>query len=249
MDHAKTLLFRLLTSLKFWTTILGITSTALAKKGIILDPIYADYIAGFFGVLLLGQGLADHGKERAKIEASVVTTSSASLVTPAGTSTENVETKKIPVVQPNGFALLDCLLGVVIVALALVTAVSMVGCPGVGGAGKRLVGTAIDCAAPAALEATKQYAPAVEQLLQRSTSSEGAVDQTSLEDATKGFLAETGWCVVENVVASALSRLPLPGAPKASPLAADPEELKRTLGAIRASRYQGKTFKPAVGGP
>ena len=150
-----------------------------------------------------------------------------------------------------GHAVLDIMAGLAIAggAAVMIAAIAGAGCSGAKATGRHLVGTAVDCAAPAALEATKQYGPAVEQLLQRSTSSEGQVDVPSLEQATVGFLADTGWCVVENVAASFLSRLPLPGAPQSSPLSADPEELKRALGAIRASRYGGKTFKPAVGSP
>lgn len=62
-------LCRMLSSLKFWTVIVGTLSTYLAKKDIVLDPEMAKYVAGFFALLLAGQGLQDHGKERAKVEA------------------------------------------------------------------------------------------------------------------------------------------------------------------------------------
>lgn len=108
--------------------------------------------------------------------------------------------------------------------------------------------TVVDCASKQALAATHQYGPTVEQLLAGATTNEGKLDRPTLEQATKGFLAETGWCVVENVVAAALARLPLPGAPQASPLALNAEDAKDALGAIRAARYAGQAFKPAVGG-
>src|SRR5690606_32038568 len=44
--------------------------TYLAKKGIVLDPAMAEYVAGFFALLLLGQAATDHGKEKTKIEAA-----------------------------------------------------------------------------------------------------------------------------------------------------------------------------------
>lgn len=148
----------------------------------------------------------------------------------------------------GGFAKMDILATLAIGAVTGVAVTTLIGgCSSAQGVGRELGASAIDCATDAALDATKQFGPTVEQVLQRATSSEGSIDLPSLEDATRGFAAATGWCVVENVVAAALARLPLPGAPRSSALQAEPEELKRALGAIRASRYAGKTFKPAVG--
>lgn len=69
LEHAKTLAFRFLTSLKFWTVILGLTATGLAKHGIVLPPDMASIIAAGFGILLAAQGAADHGKAAALINA------------------------------------------------------------------------------------------------------------------------------------------------------------------------------------
>lgn len=63
-------LCRQLSSQKFWTAVIGTASTYLAKKGIVLDPGMAPYVAGFFALLLAGQAANDHGKAAAQIHAN-----------------------------------------------------------------------------------------------------------------------------------------------------------------------------------
>ena len=63
----KLVAIRALTSLKMWTVIIGSITTWLSARGVILSPDVAQYIAGFFGVLLLGQAATDHGKAAAQI--------------------------------------------------------------------------------------------------------------------------------------------------------------------------------------
>lgn len=65
----KAALIRFFSSLKVWTTLLGLTVLALAHWGINVDANTQAEIAGLFAVLLGAQGLADHGKEAALINA------------------------------------------------------------------------------------------------------------------------------------------------------------------------------------
>lgn len=77
----KEALLKLFASAKTWTAILGMLATAgaslLARYGLELSTEaiqqIAVTIAGLFATLLVTQGLADHGKERAKIEAASAT--------------------------------------------------------------------------------------------------------------------------------------------------------------------------------
>lgn len=72
----KTALVALLESKKVWTTIIGLFATFfgawLAKHGFDLSDAHTEKVAegitALFTMLLAGQALADHGKEKAKIE-------------------------------------------------------------------------------------------------------------------------------------------------------------------------------------
>lgn len=64
----KTALLRLLSSMKFWTLLLGIVTSLGAKYGLEVDPEVYWSIVGLFGLLIGAQGLNDHGKAKAEIE-------------------------------------------------------------------------------------------------------------------------------------------------------------------------------------
>ena len=59
----------LLESAKVWTLLIGLSATFLAKYGIHVDDATAQLIAGGFAILLGAQGMADHGKAAALINA------------------------------------------------------------------------------------------------------------------------------------------------------------------------------------
>lgn len=56
--------------MKFWTMILGLLTAIGAKYGFKVDPDVFWSIVSLFGLLIGAQGLADHGKEAAKITAA-----------------------------------------------------------------------------------------------------------------------------------------------------------------------------------
>jgi len=66
----KDALLRLISSMKFWTAVLGIVTALGAKYGLKVDADLYWSIVGMFGVLLGAQGLTDHGKVAAQITAS-----------------------------------------------------------------------------------------------------------------------------------------------------------------------------------
>lgn len=59
----------LLSSKKFITALVGVAVAIGARYGLDLDPALVAAILGLFAVVIGGQGLADHGKEAAQVEA------------------------------------------------------------------------------------------------------------------------------------------------------------------------------------
>lgn len=66
----KEAIIRLLSSMKFWTAVLGLITAIGAKAGFNVDPEVFWAIVGVVTAVILGQGLTDHGKEAAKITSS-----------------------------------------------------------------------------------------------------------------------------------------------------------------------------------
>lgn len=123
-----------------------------------------------------------------------------------------------------------------------------IGCQSIGGKDAVRAGghAVVDCGSKAAQDALTQYGPTVEAVYASATTNDGKLDKATFEQATTGFLAETGWCVAKNVLARILAHVPLPGAPQASPLQLDAADAQSVLGAIQEARYAGVTFKPAA---
>ena len=61
----KQALLRLVSSMKFWTLILGLITSLGAKYGFQVDPEVFWSIVGLFGLLIGAQGLTDQGKTAA----------------------------------------------------------------------------------------------------------------------------------------------------------------------------------------
>ena len=66
----KDAIIRLLSSMKFWTAVLGLLTAIGAKVGFNVDPEVFWAIVGVVTSVIIGQGLTDHGKEAAKITAA-----------------------------------------------------------------------------------------------------------------------------------------------------------------------------------
>lgn len=63
----------LFSSKKFITALVGLVVALGAKYGLNLDPEIVASIIGLFATVVLGIGLADHGREAAKIKTDAVT--------------------------------------------------------------------------------------------------------------------------------------------------------------------------------
>ena len=125
----------------------------------------------------------------------------------------------------------------------LVTLFALSACPRAKDAAGNGAGDVIDCATEEAVERVAEYAPALELLLQRSTSDGGMLDVPTLEKATQS-LKSIGWCAVEKTFSRALSEATkvAAGGPQSSELVADPAELQLTLQTLRARLQAGKRF-------
>ena len=87
----KDALTRLVSSAKFWTLVLGLLTTFLAKYGVHVDDSTSQYIAMGFALLLGAQAAADHGKSAALINAAA-----AAPAIPAAPAAPAAEVKAAP---------------------------------------------------------------------------------------------------------------------------------------------------------
>lgn len=68
-EAVRRLFASLLTSRKVVTALVGLVVLACARRGIILEPDMVAEVVTIFAVLIGAQGLADTGKEKARVEA------------------------------------------------------------------------------------------------------------------------------------------------------------------------------------
>lgn len=172
----KVALLRLLSSMKFWTAVLGVLTALGAKYGLEVDPETYWTIVGFFSLLLGGQALQDHGKAKAEIE------------------TRHIQ---------SGFARVHVML--VIVGLGLIVTANLPGCAWLKSESKAVAADAIDCTTEKAIELAKEYGPSVELALRSQLSDTGKIDRTSLKALAKSFATETGQCVLAREVVRLLT--------------------------------------------
>jgi len=59
----------LLGSKKFLVMLAGVIVAILAKVGVPIDPDLVNQVVGLAAAYIVGQGIADHGKEAAKVTA------------------------------------------------------------------------------------------------------------------------------------------------------------------------------------
>ena len=72
-DIIKNLIVGLIGSKKFIVLVSGLIVTALAKYKLDLDPVMIQGMLGALIAWLIGQGIADNGKEAAKVKPAQVT--------------------------------------------------------------------------------------------------------------------------------------------------------------------------------
>lgn len=242
----KDALRRLLSSMKTWTLLIGLTATFLAKYGIHVDDQTAQYIAGGFALLLGMQGVTDHGKAAAQITAdanreAATDTSESPPTTAVMVNVDASQTERMAS-QPA-----DPLQKFSPIAVLLLLLTVLPGCAWFKSEGKALAKEMVDCTTATAKNAVVQFAPVLEGYLVRAIDGNGHVDTDAVKSVAKSFAPEIGGCVIADVFARALKPAPVQaGAPAASPLTADPASLHETFEAVRV-QLGGKTFHTAHG--
>jgi hypothetical protein len=226
------LLVRFFTSLKVWTAIVGALSVYLAKKGIILDPSIAGELAMFAAVLLGAQGLADHGKEKAKVEAA---RDMAYMTAPAVKAADAPEEPA----SEKGFIRFDTICLMLFVSAILVAAVGT-GCGWLKKEGTAVKQRAIACSKAVVATEIAQWTPMVKQVVARATTGEGKIDWPSIDDATSALTADA-FCVVRHTVQSLLKQAE--GAVMSAGVELDKEDAAAGLEALQRKRFPDVVFR------
>lgn len=213
----KTALLRLFSSMKFWTLLLGLVTSLGAKYGLGIDPDTYWSIVGLFGLLLGVQGLNDHGKGKAEIEA------------------RNVQ---------NGFARRELL---IIIALLVVPGALgvVVGCATFKNEAKHAAADAVDCMEPKLVDRANELVGVIEQAVPPLLSDTGKIDRAGFKSLTQGLKSDAAGCAIATVVAR-LSK-PRGQDSQASPLAVDVPELEAAWADTRREQFGGRTFLLGAG--
>lgn len=239
---------RMLESMKFWTMVIGLFTTAgatwLAKKGIEVSDETAMQIAitisGLFAILLHAQGQADLGKNAPP---TVNAPSSTAIAAPAApTSVPPQAVGEFDAGAQKGHVNFRVALGIAIVGAVVIL---LAACPkGITPDGVK--SDVVDCTKNEISGLTKQFGPLVDSLiiagLDQST---GKLNWDPIKTATKDFAQDTGMCVLASSVQRVL-RAGKPGA-SLSPLKVDEASIMSGFDAVRSEKAPGKKFKTAEG--
>lgn len=219
----------LLQSKKFWITLIGGAMTAcsalFAKYGLEVSDAAVQQVATtvtvLFTVLLGAQGLADHGKEKAKIETGVLSPPSP---TPA------------PVVTTTQLSLL--------LILALAVTVTQPACDTLKNSGTRTATSAIDCLQPSLIKTGVELKPTYQALLRAATGGDGKIDWGQIRPAVSSLKEPALRCAFSAVVSEAMHavRNAVSGV-MSSPLEVDKADLTSGYEAIRKDFFSGETYK------
>lgn len=208
----------LFSSKKFIVMLGGIILAIATKLGLPLDPDLANQILAIVAVYIVGQGIADHGKEAAQVNAAA----SAATVTQTSTTKEGVMPPTVSVTTttidpptpatavamtnpPKGFTTFGLIFIMAIVALAVLAT----GC-----------GPAAECKVPANATTTKcvavnsvvdctkgetpavvaQFGPVISQLIDEATGADGSVDWATVEGKLGSIGTSYGTCVLGSII-------------------------------------------------
>lgn len=215
------------------TTIVLVGNKIVGHFGYELDPTTVQYYVGLSIAYILGQGIADHGKGAAEVNAAVLEKAAASAKAPLGSA---FDTKQA------GFARLGVLL--VIAALGLATG-GIAACSWFSKEAKSPTGKAVvSCVeSSAAKAATKEFGALVDQALLYAMTGDGKINTDSLKPAAATMALDSGMCVLADRFAAAMQPKPTdPNAPKSSPVEADPASLRAAFDELRARYAPGQVF-------
>lgn len=225
----KNAFLKLLTSVKFWTTIIGGICTALgsliAKYGFEVSDAAVQQVAvtisGLFGLLLFGQAATDHGKEAAKIKSST----------------------------ESGSARLGVLLMIALIGFVVITAAFQVGCAALSSSTKQAGGDLYSCAKAEPKKLIEQFGPAMVQTVKSAIDNRGKPDVEQLRPVAAALQTDAARCVLTaaiGMVGRALA--PAAGSPLSSEMPVDGAALHAGYDQLRAELWAGKRYELG-GGP
>lgn len=221
-------------SKKFLGAIVGVIVALGARYGLNLDPEIVALIVGLFAAAIIGQGVADHGKEAAKINAAA----------PANDNTSNVGAV-VNVAPPAPSSPLGGIDKVAAVVLFVgITSTLVVG--GVSACGNtkdalRAGGRAfVDCMKPATKSAAGELGEAFENTVRNLLDSTGKIDRAGLREVAAPLKSDAPRCALDAAIAAVLNPPPpRPGAPASAPLEVDAADVSSAYAELRAEAWGG----------
>lgn len=243
----------LFTSKKFLMAIAATLVTLGAKYGLNLDPELIALIVGTFATAIIGQGIADHGKEAAKINADKPAANSNNVVVQTGDAptgvSESATTTPIPTVKSGagsaggGGAQLSLML---IVLLSAGFAMTTTACSGAKDTLVRVAGEFTDCEKPSLKSVWADLLPLAAKVVEGAIMNDGKLDFSQIKSVAAPLKTSASRCAIATAIAEA-TRPPTAGAPAASPLAANAEETKTGFKAMSTELWEGEMFKTSAG--
>ncbi len=233
-EEVKLLLYRALTSLKVWTALVGAACYLLAKYGIEVDQETRLMIAGFFVALLTAQGLNDHGKGKAQIEAA----RDVEMAKHANTAATAED-----LTGQGGFIRFDAFCLILFVAAVLFGA-TMTACRWVKGETVKVASNVVECSAPSLRKTVAELKPMAKQFVVDSLDNTGKVDKTRLKSMASSLKTDVGGCLMKAAVTEVLSLgAQAPGAAQSSEVPVDKQALEATWNEVRVEVYGERVFQ------
>jgi hypothetical protein len=236
---------QLLASKKFIVMTAAAVVAIASKLGLDLDPHLVQLLVYLAIAFIVGQGIADHGKEAAKIVAAAagpVTTTTTETIDDAvnGLTTKKVETTIKP--SQAGFANIGLLLTVsAVLGLAMVT----MSCGQAKHSASSVDGATMNCLTDQVQALTQEFGPAMKTtVLGAYDPFTREVDWTFVKQAAWSFAKDSGMCVLANVVADILDPpAPTRESPQSATVDIDPRLLRsgfaKNAGAVRYATRAG----------
>lgn len=240
----------LFSSKKFLMAIAATIVTLGAKYGLNLDPELIALIVGTFASAIIGQGIADHGKEAARINLEKAPANSNVVVqtgdkpTAVEMSPDAVTTNPLPTIKSgSGGSGSTAQLSLFLVVLM---SFGLFGCPAIKDTAKRVAGEFTDCEKPELKSVWAQLLPMAAAVVEGAITNDGKLDWGQLKSVAAPLKTSATRCAMATAVAEA-TRAGKPGAPAASPLATNAEETKAGFKSLSVELWDGETFKTSAG--
>ena len=226
----------LFSSKKFLVMLAGIVVMIADKIGLNLDPDLVNKMLGLMGAYIIGQGIADHGKEKAKVEAAAASPTVSTTVENVGTSDEKKTVTTIEAAASKAATLL-------VLLFAGVTLISTSSCGWLKSEGAATGKAAVSCLTSTAKSQITQYGPVVEKIVIDSIdSATRQVDWAPVTSLTKNFAMNSGMCVLADVVGRIIApKAAGSGAPQTAPIDVDADSVLAGFHAIAGGQaYETK---------